>query len=283
MLFCHLVPSPSSRELVGQLGGSELMASSVSLPVLAANSSLWPPSPHPWALLGAVWASLKQPGHAQHQLNDPPCSPWQWGNSCAMLQASRQSLEMELVLSSRFQNPARFFLECWSLAGGVSPGLQCSCTHSWACSLGTFPALPLCPEVPSSMKNAETSPGINTDFCSPSFIVPLCFRIILLEQKFLKYNVFFHEKLLSRDMGSEVSAAAQTKACGCSISLCNPCMGPVSLPDLFSSTCWTHLWLLIELINWWLLSCSFSLSLAASWVPPCIRLLLLSLCASLQP
>lgn len=63
--FCHLVPSASFTELVGQLGGSELVAKSVLSPELAGNSSVWPLSPNLWAfslvLSEHLWISQGTP------------------------------------------------------------------------------------------------------------------------------------------------------------------------------------------------------------------------------
>lgn len=104
-----------------------------------------------------------------------------------------------------FLKPIKVFPGALELGRAGEPkasGFQCS-PHSQGCPLGTFPALPLGSDLPSSMENAQTGPDVKTDFCSLSFTVPLCFRVMLLKQKFKKCNVLFHEKSLSRDLGSK--------------------------------------------------------------------------------
>lgn len=111
-----------------------------------------------------------------------------------------------------------------------SPGLQGSRTHFQGCPMGTPQPFHFVQRLLLlwKMQNA-----MNTAFCSLSFIVSQSYA---LGAKILKCKVLFHEKLLSRDKGSKASAAAQSKACGFSISHCNHCMGSVSLPDPFSNT-----------------------------------------------
>lgn len=236
MLFAIWFPLlVAFTELVGQLGGSELMASTLFVsPVLAGNSPVWPLPPNPWALSLVLseylWISQGTPSTSRIIL--PWRGPWRWGNSCATVQATHA--DGTSSLQPFFKSIKVFFPGVLELSRAGEPKPIGCWVAVWS---DTVPGLPHrdIPS-PSTLSRGSFFSGKhgNCSWYKYRFLFFFYCGSMFLSNavgaKIKKCNILFFEILLSRDMGSKASAAAQTKAWGFSISCCNPCMGPVSLP-----------------------------------------------------
>lgn len=160
-------------------------------------------------------------------------------SSCAMVQASRQccgdwtcSLQPFLKFIKVFPRALEFGrvgepIGRWIAAWWYKAPVHAPVATPWGyCQPFNFA---------QKWKSTETAPGINTYFCPPSFTVPLCFRVMLSQagKKNQNASSYFIKCCLTEMWGQKSVLQPQPYVCkarGFSISHCNHCVVPVSLP-----------------------------------------------------
>ena len=113
--------------------------------------------------------------------------------------------------------------------------VQSTRARSRGCPIGIFPAHRLCPGIPCSVESMGAAAIINTYFHSSSSTAPLCFRVMLFQAGKKNHNASsYFVKCCLTETGDQKSVLQPKlcvrKACVFSVSHCDHCLVPVSLP-----------------------------------------------------